>query len=588
MFSVHRIVSAAAVACMAALAGADTDIAIIEVRGGLAEQPSPFAWLEGGGSFGTLAEVVEAMDELAGDPMYEGVLIRLKDAQLPAVHVEEIGQSIAALRQSGKRVHVFAENYGNGEIALASFADESIVQLGGSVSLTGLHMEEMFLADTLAWIGVRPQMIQVGDYKGANEMFMRSEPSEAWDRNVNRLLDGMYETNRALLMGNLGLSESELDEAMRQGWFSDAERAVRLGLVDTVVDLPELSGHLEAAYGEAIAWHEIAPAGAGGFDPSNPFAMLRMLSTPPTHKPSRDTIAVLHVVGTIVDGDSSSGGLLGGQSVGSRTIRRAIEDIRDEDLVRGVVVRIDSPGGSAIASEIMWQGLRRLAEEKPVWVSVGSMAASGGYYTAVGGDRIYVNPSSIVGSIGVVGGKFSMGELLDRLHVNVVERSRGPRADLFSTVSPWDNEQSAFIRDRMRETYDLFTARVAAGREGIDLSKTAEGRLFVGSHAVELGMADEIGSLGDAVGDLAEELSLGRYDVMSYPGPKSFDEMLEEMLGGFVRSPLGGGAAAGLSRAAEEIAGPRAWVQISNAGRAVQGFRTEPVQVVMPRVLIFD
>jgi len=503
---------------------------------------------------------------------------------LSVPQVQELGDAIRRLRESGRKVHVFAENYSTGELMLGSYADEAIVQAGGTVSLTGLYMEEMFLADTLSWIGVKADLVQIGDYKGANEMFVQAEPSEAWDWNINQLLDGLYGEMRRVLAANLGLDDARLDAAMETGWFSDASEAVEAGLIDSEVDLPTLGDHLGAAYGEEIAWDEVGPAPVEGFDPSNPFAIFRLLSTAPEHTPERETIAVLHVVGAIVDGESAGGGLMGGESVGSRTIRNALEEILAEDLIKGVVVRIDSPGGSAIASEVMWQGLRRVAEEKPVWISVGTLAASGGYYTAVGGEKIYVNPSSIVGSIGVVGGKFSMGELYDKLHINVVERSRGPRADLFSSTEPWSPDEKAFIRAKMSETYNLFTSRVESGRPDINLEEAAEGRLFTGRRAIELGMADELGSLDTAITDLAAELGLEEYDVMSYPGPKSLDEVLEEVLGGFVRSPVGGALAG--ARAAEELLGSDAWRQVSNSGRALLQFRREPVQVVMPRVLI--
>jgi protease-4 len=581
---------AATLALTAGLALAQTDVAMLEINGALAEQPSPLAWLEASDSFGTLADLTAALRGVAEDSDYDAVVIRLRDAALGRSQIEEIGHAIRAVQASGKKVHLYAENFGNGEILLGSYADETILQAGGAVSLSGLYMEEMFLADTLAWLGVRPDMVQVGDYKGANEMYMQSVPTEAWDWNINQLLDGLYDGTRATLRENLGLTDAQLDAAMEAGWFADAQAAIVAGLVDAEVDLPLLSEHLEGAYADEITWHDIAPEGAAGLDPANPFAMLRMLTTPPDHTPERESIAVLHVVGTIVDGDSSSGGFMGGESVGSRTIRRALEDILDEDLIKGVVVRIDSPGGSAIASEVMWQGLQRVGAEKPVWVSVGSMAASGGYYTAVGGQKIYVNPTSIVGSIGVVGGKFSMGALYDKLRVHVVARTRGPRAGMFSSVEPWDDEQRAFVRQKMTETYDLFTSRVSAGRPGIDLGQTAEGRLFTGTRAIELGMADKIGSLDVAVADLAAELGIARYDTMNYPAPKSFDEVIQEMLGGFVHAPGAADArsALGLASAAEELLGPRAWRQVSNAGRALLGFREEPVQVVMPRVLLVD
>lgn len=581
-----RMLAAGCAACVAVAAGsawADVEIALLEVEGALAEQPGPLDWLQAGTKFRTLGEVVDALNEIAEDGRYEGVVVRLKDSVLPATQVQEIGAAIERVRASGRRVHVFAEFYGTSELMLGSYADEAIVQSGGPVSLSGLYMEEMYLADTLSWIGVKADLVQVGDYKGANEMFVRSEPSDAWEWNIDQLLDGLYGAMRSTLATNLGLTEAQLDEAMSRAWFDDAADAVEAGLIDAEVDLPRLGEHLAEAYGEPVSWFEVTPAAETSFDPSNPFAIFKILSSSPQHEPTRDTIAVVHVVGTIVDGDSTSGGLLGGQAVGSRTIRNALEKILEEDLIRGVVVRIDSPGGSAIASEVMWQGLQRVAEEKPVWVSVGSLAASGGYYTAVGGDKIYVNPSSIVGSIGVVGGKFSMGELYEKLRVNVVPRSRGPRADLFSSVEPWSADEREFVRGKMADVYELFTSRVEAGRPSIDLGATAEGRLFAGERALELGMADEIGSLDDAVRDLAAELGLERYDVMSYPGPRSLDEVLEEMFGGMVAAP---GLRAPAAQAAAELLGPEAWRQVSNAGRALLQFRREPVQAVMPRVLI--
>jgi protease IV len=299
---------------------------------------------------------------------------------------------------------------------------------------------------------------------------------------------------------------------------------------------------------------------------------------------------VLHIDGAIIDGDSSSGGLFGGEaSVGSRTIRNALEDIASQGNIKGVVVRIDSPGGSATASEVIWQGIRRVAATKPVWVSVGSMAASGGYYCAVAGDKIYVNPSSIVGSIGVVGGKLSLGGLYEKLKVNVVEHGRGPRAGLFRSTNPWTPDEVALVRAKMQETYDLFTKRVSAGRSRIDLAKTAEGRLFVGPKAVELKMADKVGGLHEAVNDLATSISLADFDVMSYPAPKPIEEAISDMFKGFVRSP--GVAASPLSREVDAaglaLFGKSEWSQLKASIEALLLLRKEPVVLVGPRALMF-
>jgi len=451
-----------------------------------------------------------------------------------------------------------------------------------------MYMEDMYLADTLSWVGLKAELIQVGDFKGANEQMTRSEPSPQWNENIEQLLDGLYGVLRSTLAKNRGLTDEQMDRAMASIWISDPAEQVESGLVDAAVDLVGIESHLEARHGGKIQWIDTSFAGAAqSVDMSNPFALFGLLSQEPDNSPDGPAIGVVHIAGPIVDGDSSYGGLFGEQSVGSRTIRNALEEARDEDLVKGVVLRIDSPGGSAIASEVIWQGVRRLAEKKPVWVSVGSMAASGGYYVAVAGDRIYMNDSSIVGSIGVVGGKISMGELYDTLRVRVVSRGRGPGADVFSSSKTWDEGTRAMVRAKMKETYALFESRVESGRKGIDLTQTAEGRLFTGQRAVALGMADGIGSLDQTVEGLAESLGLDEFEVVDYPGQMGLDKYLEEALGGFVRAPRAHANTPLLLDAAKVVIGPRDWPIVRDALASLAQLRKEPVLLAMPRAITF-
>ncbi len=572
------------------LAADPVGLAWLELSGTPTEQPGPFAWL-GLDESETLRSLVERIDEVAYHDDVPGLVVRIKDAALGVTQIQELGQAIERLREAGKKVHLFAENYGTGELLLGSYADEVLIQSGGAVSLPGLYMEEMFLRDTMEWVGLRPDFVQVGAYKGAEEMFMNAAPSPAWEKNISSLLDGMYGNMRSMLMVGYGFDETELDRAMEQAWWATDQQAIELGLIDGAVDLPLLYDHLGEQYDGQIevavdlneATTEVA------FDTSNPFAILSLLSKKPTHKATSPTIAILHIDGAIIDGDSTPGGFMGGAQVGSRTIRNAIEDILEQDMIKGVVVRIDSPGGSAIASEVIWQGLQRLKEDKPVWVSVGSMAASGGYYIAVGGSKIYANSSSIVGSIGVVGGKIAMGGLYDKLHINVVERTRGPMASIESSTTPWSEAQRALVRERMTETYDQFVGHVKEGRPGIDISKTAEGRLFVGTDAIDLKMVDAIGGLDDAIYELADEVGLDDFEVMDFPGPKSFSEMIEEMFGGFVQAPgvmLGRAQLNTVATTLREVLGPQRFEMVRDAINAGMQLRHEPVLLTMPRVIM--
>lgn len=576
-------------------ARADSKVAYLTLEGPILEQPTAMAAILGGKGEITLRKLMTIIDEARDDAETKGIVIRIKDSELPMTVIEELGAKLKQFRASGKKVQIFAEGYSANELALGSFADQVIIQKGGAVELPGLYMEEMFLADTLAWAGLKADMVQVGAYKGASEQMMNAKPSAEWDQNINQLLDSMYGNLRSHIKAGRRMDDAKLDKAMESAWMSEADAAISAGLIDSAVDLPAIGAALEKSYGEAVSLddsalrHE-APAPEVG----NPFALLSMLSRQTTKTPTRDTIAVLHIKGTIIDGDSEAGGFGGGDgSVGSRTIRNAIEELRDDDHIKGVIVRIDSPGGSAIASEIMWLGLRSLAEKKPVWASVGGMAASGGYYVAVGTDKIYVNPSSIVGSIGVVGGKIAMGGLLEKAHVNVVSRARGPRAAMFSSIAPWTDAERELVRAKMTETYTQFTSRVTAGRKGIELEKTAAGRLFTGDKAINLKMADQIGGLDVAIADLAKSTNLGEYDVIDYPAPKTLGEAIEESLGRFLVAPklaasqaVKDAVADGIWSVPEEIVGTSAALQIRDGMRRMMLLRKEPVIIVNPSIFI--
>lgn len=565
-------------------------VAMIEIKGKLVEKPGPLDWLTGGDM--TMRTLTGALRQAAGDASLKAIVLRLKDAELTGTQVQELSAAVAAARAGGKRVVVYSDLYDPGALMLAAAADEAVIQAGGAVSLPGLAVQEMYLADALAWAGVKGDFVQIGDYKGASEMMANAKPSRQWDENINSLLDSLYGNLRAAFKAGRKMDDAALDKAMETAWAATDEEAKKVGLIDTIIDLPDLGKHLAKGLGaETVEWTDDlgTPKGGGKMDAANPFAMLQMLSSKPEHTPKRDTIAVLHIDGAIVDGESGAGGLMGDATVGSRTIRRALSAIEESPLIKGVIVRIDSPGGSAIASEIIWQGLRRVAAKKPVYVSVGSMAASGGYYIAVAGERIYVNPSSIVGSIGVVGGKLATGGLMEKLKVNVVERTRGPRATLLGGMTPWSEADRRLVRDKMVQTYELFTKRVSAGRKGIELARTAEGRLFTGDRAVELKMADKVAPFDVAAADLAKSLNLaeGAYDLMDYPGPKSLGELIEAMLGvspsASLLAPVG-------RQAAEEVGvtvlGPRGYRALRASVAALLQLRKEPVILVAPSVIV--
>jgi len=590
---------ALAVGIVPRIALADATLGWIEIRGPLLETPDPYAALTGGGS-PTLLDMVDALHAAAERDDLDAVVIRLRDAKMTTSQVEELGEAMLDLRSAGKKVHLFTEIYGPAELVLGSYADEVIMQTGGAISLPGLHVEEMFLADALNWLGLKMDYVQIGAYKGAKEQLGNNGPSKEWAENFSQLLDSLYGAMRHHLMEGRHLSDRRLDDAMESAWFSSGAEAIDHGLIDAEIDRLDLPKHLEEAYGGDITYvTNLGPKsddGIGADALSNPFALFETLMQEPDNGPTRNSIALLDIDGAIIDGESKAAGPFGGASVGSLTIRESLKKIEDESLIKGVVIRINSPGGSAIASESIWRGIHRVAEKKPVWVSVGSMAASGGYYIAVGGSKIYLDSSSIVGSIGVVGGKLVRGGAYDKLRINVVPHDRGPAANLMSTLEPWTDAQRKLVRDRMTETYDVFVGRVEAGRPGINIDKTAEGRLFAGEKAIDMGLADQIGGLRVAITDLADDLGLadGKYDVLHYPGALSLQKLLQNVMGRFGLSapgvanhssgnPLLTAAAAGV----RELVGLQSWSAFQDSANAMLQLRREPVLLTSPRVLLF-
>jgi protease-4 len=264
-------------------------------------------------------------------------------------------------------------------------------------------------------------------------------------------------------------------------------------------------------------------------DPNNIFSLFAALAKKP-EKTDRPTVAVIPAQGVIVDGDGEGSIWGGGGGVGAAKMRRTLRAVSRDENVKAVVVRIDSPGGSAMASEVMWQSLRRVAKDKPVVISVGGMAASGGYYLASAGDTIYADPTAIVGSIGVVGGKFVLKDLFAKVGISGEAFFRGKNAGLFSSNEPWTEGQRKLITLWMQNTYDQFTQRVMTTRTGKikDIDQVARGRIFLATQAKELGMVDEIGGIQAAIASAAGKAKLekGAYDIRILPQPKSLGDLL--------------------------------------------------------------
>jgi len=527
---------------------------------------------------------------VATSDQHIGVVIHLDRPVLAWTQVDEISAKIKAIRDAGKQVLVFAEEYDLPTYLVACAADQILLQRGGQVLLLGLSMEEMYLAGMLDKIGAKADFIQVGKFKGADETLTRDAPSQWWDQNISGLLDDLYEQALEAIAASRDTDRAGAEQLMAAGWGMQDADYVQQGVVDMIVSR-DLVDATEIAFGDAFVWDDTLGAQAAQPRNQNPFMFFQTLFQAQQRTVQRDAVALIHAYGPIVSGESTYGdGLFSSASIGSQTMVEALGEVRDNEKIKAAVIRIDSPGGSAIASEMIWQAVRQVSETKPVYISVGGMAASGGYYIACAGDQIYVDPTSILGSIGVVGGKVTMAGLYEWAGISVTQRSRGPLAGMFNSVKPFTERQRATLEQAFEKTYEQFIDRVQTGRGQRvgEVSEVAQGRVFTGRQCVGNGLADEVGGLATAVQAVAARAGMkaGEYEVVDFPEPMTLPEFLDSLFQARTGPMPNGVQQPAAVAAARKLLGPVAWQRVSYTLDAVLQMRNEPVLTVMPGVLV--
>jgi len=542
----------------------------------------------------TLRGVIEQIRFIGDSPMHLGIVIYLDGIPLPMSQVDELAEAVRHVRHKGKRVLFFAQAYNTPSYLFACSGDQILLQRKGMVELHGMAIEEMYYPGLFEKIGVEADMVQVGAFKGAADPYTRKTPSKEWSETMDGLLDDLYAQLVETISKSRGMNKQQVEDAMRDSMTLKDTELLKRGIVDRLVNR-SLIDATEAAFGDDFHWDtsmglpELAPVA------SDPFSIMQMLFQGQQQQIRDPSLVVLYMTGAIQTGYSGEG-MFGGQIIGSRTMVRLLGEARDDDRIKGVVLRIDSPGGSALASEVIWQSVRELAEKKPVFVSVDGMAASGGYYIACGGQQIYVTPRSILGSIGVVSGKFVMGDLYKKVGLTVHERTRGPNAQMFSSTTKFTDEERARMLKSAGVVYDTFIDRVNRGRgkRVADVSDVAQGRVFTGRQAVANGLADKIGGLDRVVSDLAElvQLEAGTYDLVVWPRPMSLDQYFEALLG--VNSPAESARRAslpGMGQSSEALTllratvGEKRWPVLQRGMNGMSLMREERTLMMMPAAL---
>ncbi len=533
-------------AALAADAFAAKKVLRLKFDGPLMEGPkedNPFAMLMSGSKPRTLYSCVEELEKAAKDKDIAGAILVLDEPAIGLAHVEELTRAMKAFRDKGKKVYCYTDSASNGSFALACAADHITLAENSELSIVGLHAEMEYYKGMLDKLGLEMEMVHCGAYKSAMEPFSRTEPSKEAADNVNWLLDGIYERWIQMLASGRNQSVEQIKAAVDAAPLLAAE-AQKRKLVDAVGSWADFTQMIHKEFGsdvEILKKLEKDDELDVELDPANPFAAFQQLQTVmnkmfgPKEDDDKPAIGVIYLEGPITTGKSTADFLSGGTSAGSTTLRAAIDKATEDKNVKAVVLRVNSPGGSALASDIIWKSATRLAKTKPLIVSMGSVAGSGGYYVAIPGDTIFAEECTITASIGVVGGKMCWkGLWQDKMGINTIEYSRGKNADLMASTRKWTDDEKNKIMEYMNAVYEQFKGRIKTSRgdriKG-NLEDYAGGRVFTGKQALERGLIDKIGGLSDAVRFAADKVGLKDYRVTSLPREKDLGEVLKMLMG---------------------------------------------------------
>jgi len=464
----------------------------------------------------TLRETVNLIRRARDDDRVTAVVLTVEAAGALWAQLHEVRTAIDDLRASGKPVTAYLEYGGPPEYYVASGADRVVMMPGGQLDLTGLVTYELFFRSAFDKIGILPDMLQIGEYKTAANVYEQKGFTEAHREMSTSLNHDWLDQLVGVVAAGRGLSQDAARAAVEGGPYG-AQAALEAGLVD--------------ALGYADELDDEAPIRGTRRLTSDDYAR----SIPSTTWRSGGRIALLYAAGTIASGRSSYDGM-GGQVVGSETFTRWLQRVREDRSILAVVVRIDSPGGSAIASEAIWREMKLTRDVKPLIVSMGDVAASGGYYIAAPAHQIVAQPGTITGSIGVVAGKFVLEGVLDKLGIGVGVIAEGPLAEIYSPLTPFSPDERTRMEAQMRETYDLFLSRVSEGRDRTvdEIDAVGQGRVWTGRQALERGLVDEMGGLSAAIRIARERARIDPardVDLVVYPPKRTVFEVLANPLG---------------------------------------------------------
>ena len=478
-----------------------------------------------GGTTLGLWDAIQAIEAAAADPGIKYILLRSDAASGGVSSLEELRAALAEFRKSGKAVVAYTENPSSGSYYLASVADKVYMTSyhGGSPQMTGMASQMIFLKDILDKVGVNFQLIRHGKYKSAGEMYIKNAPSAENREQYQVMVNSLWKTVSAATAESRGISVDKLNELIDNLALNFPEDFLANGLVDELLDHEGLVQKLcDLAQVERVEDLHLV-------------SLLDYADAKVSHLRGKENVAILFADGEIVEGNDYA-------DIASGRFVAEIDRIRKDKTIKSVVLRVNSPGGSVIASEKIRTALKLLMAEKPVVASYGNYAASGGYWISAGVNKIYSDATCLTGSIGVFSMIPEFSKTAGKLGVNMVTVGSNKHSDMYSLMRPFDAEETASMQAYVDDVYGRFVGLVAEGRslETQAVDDMAQGRVWVGTDAIGLGLVDEIGGLRQAVdyaASLAGYVNKSDYRVVTYPVQPTQKEQILDMLYGKKQAP---------------------------------------------------
>ena len=466
--------------------------------------------------FNGLNAILRAIEYAGTDDKIKGISIASTYLTGGTAQVKAVRDALMEFKESGKFVYAYGDYYMQKDYYLASVADSVFINPVGEIDFRGLSSEVLFFKDLQEQTGVKMEVIRHGKYKSAVEPFLSDEMSDENREQITELLVSMWSSVLKDISESRNISVSELDTIADNLGARTPKLAALNKLVDKVGYFDEYESLLKNAIGiandEEINYVEI-------YDYAE-HAKKRIKTI------GKDKIAVIYAEGEIQYGKGNH------EIIGQGVMMEALREAKDDEDVKAIVLRVNSPGGSALASDIIWREVEMTKKVKPVVVSMGNVAASGGYYIAAGAERIFAEPSTITGSIGVFGIVPNISELAGKWGINAEQVNTNKNSTLYSAFEPVTEEFKDFAQQSIEDVYQTFIQKVSDGRnlpvEKVD--SIAQGRVWSGEQAKQLGLVDEIGGLEEAVAYAAELGETSEYEMQDYP---VFENSLEEIFGSF-------------------------------------------------------